>query len=80
MFLRVRRDVRHTAAVTMPEVETCGADAVAAGEIELLAQEAAARWSGSFAIEPRTFVAYLSARLAPGAQSAEAMRGNAADL
>lgn len=80
MFLRVRRDVRHTAAVMMPEDETRGADTVAAGEMELLAQEAEARWLGSFVIERRAFVAYLSARLPPGARSAEAMRGNAADL
>jgi RNA polymerase sigma-70 factor (ECF subfamily) len=80
MFLLVGRDVRQTAAVTMPEEETRGADPVAAAELELLAREAEVRWSGSFVIEPRAFVAYLSARLPPGTPNAEAMRGNAADL
>jgi RNA polymerase sigma-70 factor, ECF subfamily len=79
ILLLVRRDVRHTAAVTMPKSEDRAVDPGAAAELELLAQETSARWSGSFVIESRAFVAYLSARLAPGA-NAEAMRANAADL
>lgn len=49
-------------------------------ELELLAQDAEARWSGSFLVEPRTFVAYLTARLDPGAEAAARLRSHAADL
>lgn len=49
-------------------------------ELAMLAQEAEARWSGSFLVDPRAFVAYLAARLAPDEQDAEAMRSHAADL
>jgi RNA polymerase sigma-70 factor (ECF subfamily) len=49
-------------------------------ELELLVQEAEARWSGSFAVEPLAFVAYLTARLDPGADAAARLRSHAADL
>ena len=49
-------------------------------ELEQLAAEAAARWSGSFLVEPRTFAAYLTARVAPGAHDAARTRCHAADL
>jgi RNA polymerase sigma-70 factor (ECF subfamily) len=48
--------------------------------LELLAQEAEARWSGSFRVEPRAFVAYLTARVAPGVHDAERMQSHAVDL
>jgi RNA polymerase sigma-70 factor (ECF subfamily) len=55
-------------------------DPVLAAELEPLAQDAEARWSGSFVIEPRTFVAYLTTRLDPGAEAAARLRSHAADL
>jgi len=55
-------------------------DPVLAAEMELLAQEAEALWAGSFLIEPRTFFAYLTARLEPDADAAAKLRSNAADL
>jgi RNA polymerase sigma-70 factor (ECF subfamily) len=79
ILLRVRRGGRYTAAATSRETND-GVDPALANELELLAQEAEAQWSSSFLIEPRAFVAYLTARLAPGAQDVEAMRGHAADL
>lgn len=48
--------------------------------LELLAQEAEARWSGSFRVEPCAFVAYLAARVAPSVHDAERMQGHAGDL
>jgi RNA polymerase sigma-70 factor (ECF subfamily) len=49
-------------------------------ELELLVREAEARWSGSFLVEPRTFVAYLTARLDPGAEAAARLPSHVADL
>lgn len=57
-----------------------GQDPVLMAGLELLAEEAEARWSGSFVVEPRTFVAYLAARVEPGGHDAERMHGHAADL
>jgi RNA polymerase sigma-70 factor, ECF subfamily len=54
--------------------------AVPVAGLDLLVLEAEARWAGSFHVERRAFVAYLSARLAPDAQDAEGVRSNAADL
>src|SRR6185436_11827482 len=79
ILLRVRRGVRYTAAATSRETND-GVDPALANELELLAQEAEAQWSSSFLIEPRAFVAYLTARLAPGAQDVEAMRLHMADV
>jgi RNA polymerase sigma-70 factor, ECF subfamily len=80
MFLRVRQDARYTATMPMPMDTNRGVDPVLAAELALLAHEAEARWSGSFVVEPRAFVAYLTARLELGAQDAERVRSNAADL
>lgn len=66
--------------MTMPSETNRGIDPVPSAELELLAQEAEARWSGSFLVERRAFVAYLTARVVPGAQDAEATRSHAADL
>ena len=57
-----------------------GVDPALAAELALLAQDAEARWSGSFLVEPCAFVAYLAARVAPDEHDAEAMRSHAADL
>jgi RNA polymerase sigma-70 factor (ECF subfamily) len=65
---------------TMPREANRGVDPMLAAELELLAQEAEARWFGSFLVEPRAFVAYLTARLAPSAQDAARARSHAADL
>lgn len=82
MFLRVRQGGSFTATPTMTMATEASrrVDPVLAAELELMAQEAEARWSGSFLVEPRAFVAYLTARLAPGARDAAGMRSNAADL
>jgi RNA polymerase sigma-70 factor (ECF subfamily) len=64
----------------MPSKTNRGADPAPAAELELLAQEAAARWSGAFLVEPHTFAAYLTARAAPGAQAAAGAQCHAADL
>jgi RNA polymerase sigma-70 factor (ECF subfamily) len=80
MFLAVPQDGRFTATATIPRERNRGVDPVLAAELELLAQEAGARWSGSFLVEPRAFVAYLTARLVSGAGDAGGMRSNAADL
>jgi RNA polymerase sigma-70 factor, ECF subfamily len=80
MFLCVRHDCRYTAPMTMPRETPPGVDPVPAAELELLAQEAEARWSGAFLVERGAFVAYLITRLAQGAQDAEGARSHAADL
>jgi RNA polymerase sigma-70 factor, ECF subfamily len=72
----VRQDGSYTATATTNR----GTAPVLTAELERLAQEAETRWSGSFLVEPRAFIAYLAARLAPGAQDADGMRSNAADL
>lgn len=64
---------------TTPDTDR-GIDPSLAAELELLAQEAEARWSSSFLIERRAFVAYLAARLEPGEDDAAAVRGHVADL
>src|SRR5262245_59538163 len=80
----VREDGRYTATaratMTIPTETDRGVDVVPAAELELLVQEAQARWSGAFVVEPHAFVAYLTARLAPSARDAEEMRSHAADL
>lgn len=78
MLQRVRQGGPYTAATTRDTNR--GLDPLLAAELELLAQDAEARWSSSFLVEPRAFVAYLAARLGPGEHDAEAMRSHAADL
>src|SRR5262245_44089412 len=51
-----------------------------AAELELVAQEAEARWSSAFVVERRAFVAYLTDRLDAGAEAAARLRSHAADL
>jgi RNA polymerase sigma-70 factor, ECF subfamily len=65
--------------MTTPNETDHGVDAAPAAELELLAHEAQIRWSGSFLVEPRTFVGYLTARVPPGAHDA-ATQCHAADL
>ena len=67
-------------AVVTPMETYRGQDPEVTAGLELLAQEAAARWSGSFLLEPSAFVAYLTARVAPGGQDEERLRSHAADL
>jgi RNA polymerase sigma-70 factor (ECF subfamily) len=60
---------------------TCrGQDPVMTAGLELLAQQAEARWFGSFFVEPRAFVAYLAARVAPSMDDAGRMQSHGADL
>jgi RNA polymerase sigma-70 factor (ECF subfamily) len=80
MFLCVHQGGRYTATTTMQGQPRCGVDPVLAAELERLAEEAQARWAGSFVVEPRAFAAYLTARLAPDAQDAAGRRSHAADL
>lgn len=70
----------YTVSMTMPGESSRGVARVAAAELELLAQEAEARWSGAFQVERRAFVAYVTARLAPDAQDEARMRSHVADL
>jgi RNA polymerase sigma-70 factor, ECF subfamily len=79
MLAHVRPGGRYTAA-TMQSDTGRSVDPVLTAELELLAQEAEARWSSSFLVEPRAFVAYLAARLGPGDHGPETMRSHAADL
>lgn len=64
----------------MPRETKQGADPGLPAELELLAQDAEARWSSAFVIERRAFVAYLTARLDPEAGAAARLRSHAADL
>jgi RNA polymerase sigma-70 factor (ECF subfamily) len=66
--------------MTMARETNHGVDPVLAAELALVAKEADTRWSASFLIEPRAFVAYLTARVAPGAQDASEIRSHVADL
>jgi RNA polymerase sigma-70 factor (ECF subfamily) len=79
MLQRVHQGGRYAAATMQSDTDR-SVDPVVTAELELLAQEAEARWSSSFLVEPRAFVAYLAARLGPGEHDAEAMQGHAADL
>lgn len=74
------RSTADTVNITMHGETSPGVDPALTRELELLAQEAEAHWSGSFLIEPRVFVAYLSARLASSVQDVAAGRNHAADL
>src|SRR5262245_27480014 len=78
--LHVRHGGRDTATMTMPSEMEPGVDAAPAAELELLAHEAQVLWAGSFLVELRTFVGYLSARVAPGAHDAASAQCHAADL
>jgi RNA polymerase sigma-70 factor (ECF subfamily) len=79
MLQRVRDGRRYTAARIRCEADR-RIDPALAAELEVLAQEAQARWSSSFLVEPCAFVAYLAARLGADEHDAEAMRSHAADL
>jgi RNA polymerase sigma-70 factor (ECF subfamily) len=63
----------------MPDTDR-GIDPSLVAELELVAQDAEARWSSSFLVDRRAFIAYLAARLGPGEHAAEAMRSHAEDL
>lgn len=80
MLVLVRPGSRYATAMATPTETYRAQDAVPTAGLELLAQEAEARWSGSFHVEARAFLEYLSARVAPNAHDAERMRSHAADL
>ncbi|HSR99206.1 MAG TPA: hypothetical protein VLM79_19255 [Kofleriaceae bacterium] len=67
-------------AMTMSTDASSGVGLVPAVELERLAREAEATWSGSFRVEPCTFAQYLTDRLTAAAQDAETARCHAADL
>ncbi len=80
MLRLVREDSRYVAAMPTPTETYRGQDPALAAGLELLAREAEARWSGSFLVEPRAFIAYLNARVEPDGHDAERMQGHVADL
>jgi RNA polymerase sigma-70 factor (ECF subfamily) len=80
MFVCVRQSGQYAATMTMTSETNRSVDPVLASELELLAHEAEARWSGAFLVEPRTFAGYLAARAAPAAHDAARTQCHAADL
>jgi RNA polymerase sigma-70 factor (ECF subfamily) len=79
MLQRVHQGGRYAAAMTQRDANR-GVEPALTTELEPLAQAAEARWSSSFVVEQRAFVAYLAARLGAEEHGLETLRSHAADL